>query len=297
MTITNITTPEIDIVKLREVATDLLDAMVHGDTSPFKDMKEVLEDYLAAAPDLDATQRAGIFADALKGMYKDINSQVLSTAVEVLKNNSMFELEKYKTQATYNQFLANIPKTEEETKLVAAQVLKAQKETEILGEDKVIKEAQLIEMRAKLKKQYGVVEQVTMQLSDNVGDTFKQFTDGIWYKVNVDGNFVDAGGLVTTTPNVDGVPAVVSNLSISSTLENTVKPGALDKQILGYDMVNLKDVLKTMDERTALMQNAKIPETAGEKKMRKELLEAITNATIGLDADSNILTVSDIVVG
>lgn len=296
MTLTQITTPEIDIVKLREVATDLLDSLVHGDTSPFKDMKDVLEDYLETAPDLDATQKAGIFADTLKSMYKDINNQVLSTAVEVLKSNSAFELEKYKTQAAYNQAIATIPKTEEEVKLVAAQTLKVQKETEILGEDRIIKEAQLLEMRAKLKKQYGVTEEVVLTLSDDANDKFKQFTDGIWYKVNTNGEFIDILDAVTLTPDVDGVAAEITNLSISSTLQNTAKPGALDKQIVGYDMVNLKDVLKTMDERTALMQNAKIPETPGEKLMRKELLEAITKATITLDGDNNIFNVTDITI-
>lgn len=60
-------------------------------------------------------------------------------------------------------------------------------------------------------------------------------------------------------------------------------------------MVNLKDVLKTADERAALMQNAKVPETSGEKLLRKELIEAITGAVVTTDGSGNITDVSDIV--
>ena len=244
MAITIITTPQIDVNKLKEMSVDLLDALVHGDASPFKDMKEVLDDYLDSAPDLDATQKAGIFADTLKGMYKDINSQVLNTAVQVLKSNGDFELDKYKVQAGYNTSLAGLPKIEEDVKLTAATVLKVQKETEILSEDQDIKAAQLLEHRAKLIKQYGMQETATG----------------------------------------------------SGILVNTTAPGAIDKQIRGYDVVNLKDALKTADERAALMQNAKVPETTGEKLLRKELMEAITGATITVDASGNITSVTDIVV-
>lgn len=297
MAYTNITTPEIDTIKLSEIAADLLDALVHGDTSPFKDMRNVLEDYLDTAPDLDPAQKAGIFADTLKSAYNDINSQVISAAIDVLKTNSSLELEKYKVEASYNQTLATIPKTEEEVKLVAEQVLKVRKETELLDKDNALKDAQVIEVRAKLKKQYGVEETTTLQLSDNVGDNFRQGTDAVWYKVDGNDDFEATGGGTTVTPETNGVPAVVHSVSIASSLANTVKPGALDKQIRGYDLVNMKDVLKTMDERTALMQNAKIPETAGEKLMRKELLEVITGATITLDpSTSNISSVTNIVI-
>ena len=296
MTFTNITTPEIDVTKLTETATELLEAMVHGDASPFKDMKDILEDYLDTAPELDATQKAGIFADSLRGMYKDVNSQVISAAIEVQKVNTALELQKYSTEASYNQALVSIPKTEEDTKLVAAQIIKIEKETDVLGKEDVLKDVQIVEMRAKLKKQYGVQETVVMQLSDDAGDEFLQFTDGIWYKVNATNDFITALDIVTITPDVDGVPAKISAASLTSTLFNTTNPGAIDKQIRGYDMVNIKDTLKTLDERTALMQNAKIPESSGDKLFRKELLEGITGATITLDGDNNIIGVTDIVV-
>ena len=259
-------------------------------------MKEVLEDYLDNAPDLDATQKAGIFTATLKDMYKDINSQVLATSLEALKLNSSFELEKYNVEGSYNKALATIVKTEEEVKLVVAQTAKTLKEADVLGEDTAIKAAQVVEIRAKLKKQYGVIEEVVMQLSDDVNDQFRQYTDGVWYKVDANGSFIDLLDVIISDPTIDGVQAVVQTTAITSTLDNTVRPGAIDKQITGYDMVNFKDVLKTLDERTALMQNAKVPETPGEKKMRKELLEVITGATITLDGESNIADVSNILI-
>lgn len=227
-TFTHITTPEVDVPKLRETTVDLLETLIYGDTAPFKDMKEVLEDYLDTAIELDATQKAGLFVGTMRDLYKDINSQVISAAIEIQKVNTSLELEKYTAEGTYNTLVNTLPKIDEEVKLVAAQVLKTQKETEILGKEEDLKDAQLLEMLAKLKKQYGVQE-------TSVG---------------------------------------------SGVIENTSAPGAIDKQIAGYDKVNLKDTLKTLDERAALMQNAKIPETAGEKALRSTLIHAITGYTL-----------------
>ena len=64
--------------------------------------------------------------------------------------------------------------------------------------------------------------------------------------------------------------------TLDAALGASTTDGALDKQIQGYDKLNMKDILKTMDEKAALMQNAKIPETLEEKKARVELIYAIS---------------------
>lgn len=51
--------------------------------------------------------------------------------------------------------------------------------------------------------------------------------------------------------------------------------GAVDKQIAGYDKVNYKDVLKSLEERTALMQSAKVAETINEAETRVKLINKI----------------------
>lgn len=67
--------------------------------------------------------------------------------------------------------------------------------------------------------------------------------------------------------------------------------GALDKQIEGYDFLNMKDILKTMDEKASLMQNAKIPESLEEKKARVELIHAISGLSYGiLDGTNPVVT-------
>jgi len=139
------------------------------------------------------------------------------------------------------------------------------------------------------------------------------YTDGNYYKTNTAGQFVNASDAVitnplteagvlatTTTPDTNGVtkvitdPSVEGEIAITSTpqldgiaglvsastltydINNTSTPGAIDKQIAGYDYVNYKDVLKTMDERAALMQNAKVPESASEKLVRAALIRELT---------------------
>ena len=57
MALTVIPTIEVNKVEFKELVVDLLEDFVHGDASPFKDVKPVLEDYLDGATELDATQK------------------------------------------------------------------------------------------------------------------------------------------------------------------------------------------------------------------------------------------------
>ena len=217
---------EINKIEFKELVIDLLEDFVHGDASPFKDVKSVLEDYLDGANDLDPTQKAGIFSDWLKSAYTDINKQVMGTAFEILKANADLEMGRYGVEADYNLKVAQEEKVRAEIAKLISDDANIGKEGLLLDQkllnDKV---AYMIAM-AQLHKQYG---------------------------------YSDA--------NLDS--------ALDLNMGSTTVDGALDKQIAGYDKLNLKDMLKTMDEKAALMQNAKVPETLEEKKARIETMYEI----------------------
>ena len=231
-----ITTPNISKAEFTELVSDLLEDIVHGDVSPLKDATEVFTDYLETSTDLDNTQKAGALSSFLKETYAQINQQVLGTALDLLKTNEQFKLDKYIAEGKYNSELAQQAISAEELLLKAAETAIKERELDLL-ETKIDNEnAKILEMLAKLKKQYGYGDAVL-----NPPSTFNANTD-----------------LGTSTDD-----------------------GALDKQITGYDKLNLKDVLKTMDEKAALMQNAKVPETLHEKAARIELIAEISKHDSG----------------
>ena len=110
MALTIISNTEINKVEFKQIVVDLLEDFVHGDASPFKDVKSLLEDYLDNATDLEATQKAGIFSDWLKGAYGDINKQVMGTAIDILKTNASLDFERYGAESGYNLQVDNVDK-------------------------------------------------------------------------------------------------------------------------------------------------------------------------------------------
>lgn len=241
MAITVIPTIEIDKIEFKELVVDLLDDFVHGDASPFKDVKSVLEDYLDGAQDLDATQKAGIFADWLKEAYSDINKQAMSTALDLLKTNSSFELERYAAQSGYNLQLAQEEKVRAEILILGKDDLLKEKEIDALEQEILNKKVAYMEAMGRVHKQYG---------------------------------YANAG----------------LNATLDLAMGASTVDGALDEQVAGYDILHMKDILKTMDEKAALMQNAKIPETLEEKKARVELMYEISGLTYSIADGSNVYT-------
>lgn len=239
-----IETIQISKTEFQELASDILSSMVSGTNSPFSDMMDRFENYLENGSDLDPTQRQAAYADMLKSTYMDINKQALTSALDLLKSNEQLVLERYQTEASYNKALEDIKTSAEQTALAAKQVT-GQDRTNRLTLEKIA-ESKLgqAKLQAELKKQWGQ----TVTIGDDV-------------TTEVD----DGNGTVTTT-------VVYGSAAIADTGEDNV----IDKQITGYDRVNQKDALKTMDERAALMQNAKIPETVNEKVARLALIKAIT---------------------
>ena len=281
MAITQIIAEEqISQVAFTELADSILQSMVTQTGGAFETVMDKFKTYLDQT-EIDEVQKQGAYSQFMKDVYNDINKQALTSAMDLLKSNAQLSYEKWKVEADYNAALAGIAKAQEELGLVALTNSKMTKENELLEKQKAMTDAQLLEQRAKLKKQYGVLETMTYTLGDGTS-TYKQFTDGIWYKINVDGAYVTAANEITATPNANGVPATITSMSMTTDVVNTITPGAIDKQILGYDYVNYKDVLKTMDERAALMQNAKVPENANEKMARLALIKALTTNVSGM---------------
>ena len=277
-----ITEEQISQVDFIETADNILNSMVNQAGSAFETVMDKFETYLDQTS-TDEIQKQAAYAQFMKDVYNDINKQALNSAMDILKSNAQLSYEKWKVQADYNATIVATAKLDEEKALVALTATKMTKENEILEKQKTLTDAQILEQRAKLKKQYGVMETTTTTLGDGTS-TYKQFTDGLWYKVNVDGDYVTAADEVTTTPNIDGVQATITSMSMTTDIVNTTTPGAIDKQIKGYDYVNYKDILKTMDERAALMQNAKVPENDNEKMARLALIKALTTDVAGMPA-------------
>ena len=87
-------------------------------------------------------------------------------------------------------------------------------------------------------------------------------------------------GTATTTDPEDADRGSARTVTVGTSIPNIDHyEGAIDKQIKGFDIINYKDVLTTMDQRVALMQNAKIPESNAEDDLRADLIGAILNGS------------------
>ena len=238
MAITTVPVTDINETEFTELVVDLLEDFVHGDASPFKDVKSVLEDYLDGAVDLDPTQKAGIFSDWLKSAYSDINKQAMGTALDILKTNSDLEYQRYAVEADYN------------LKVAQEEKVRAEIDKLISDDANIIKEGLLLDQKLLNDKVAYMIAMAQLQKQYGYGDA-----------------------------SLDSALDLAMNASTND--------GALDKQIAGYDKLNLKDMLKTMDEKAALMQNAKIPETLEEKKARIETMYEIAGLNYDVLDGSN----------
>ena len=299
VTHTPITQPTISEGAFKELAFDIVNTMVNGETSPFKDMSLNLQDYLDdAGTELEAVQKAGIYSSFLRDAYNDINKQALSSAFSLLKANSDYILEHAQVDSKVQASEYNNQKVFAESLVLEAKYAQSDADKRLTEAEVALKLQQVTELRAKLKKQYGVAETVDTVLGDG-SSTYRMFNSS-WWKVKGGtgtdkAKFVNGLGVVITNPETQsGVPGLVAATSITSTLVNTLSPSAIDKQITGYDMANFKDVLKTLDEKAALMQNAKQGENPGDKALRNVILEQIIDVKLDMDSNGNINKVSGI---
>ena len=245
----------------RETVSNILETLVHGAMSPFNDMMQKYEDYLDKATDLDVTQRQAAYADMLKSTYSEVSKQAMQYAMDLHKSNSELVIARYNAEASYNRALAEIALAEEQKALVASQVVGSDRENQLRIEK--VAESKLTQAKtlAELKTQWG--QNVTLGNSTTTTMT------------NPDGS-------VTATTSYGG-----------TTIADSAKEGVVQKQIRGYDVVNYKDVLKTLDERAALMQNAKVREEPWEVHLRAELLHKILVGGTAATNDSIKYTVEN----
>jgi len=272
---TTINTVKIDESEFKELTKELIENSMNGDDSPFTEMKEVLKDELDNATDLDDAQKAGIYSTFLRETFSEVNRQAMSTALEVLKTNASFTLERYNVEANYNAAMEDIRGKEENTKILAKNAILKDKELELAEIKKVNDTLAGLKLKAELKKQYGVEETHEITIGNGDDKYTPIVRDGViyWYMVNDSGKFIatqeecdrvneendndDAVfGTYTTTDYNVAVRGHASTTAIGSTVTNTVEPGAIDKQIQGYDQLDKKDLVKTLDEMYSMLINA-----------------------------------------
>ena len=275
--------PKINESEFKELVKDLIENSISGDTSPFHEIKEMLTDELDNSPDLDENQKVGIYSDFLRDTFTDINKQAMQVAMELLKTNEELDLKTYSVEAEYN-----LSKQKEANMVVEQAILSKDvqvKDAEIALANEKVYESQMAqkEIRAKLKKQYGVVDTVTYTTPDD-GKTYAIHTDNRWYETNSDGTWVLDG-------NDDKIPMLVTGgTPIVQELQNTTSPGAIDKQIVGYDKVNYKDLLKTYNENLSMLSNAQVAPPPWMIDTTKLLTEMVTDGKINIIGEAQTPT-------
>lgn len=205
--------PEIDEGVFKELVKDLVSNTINGGDSPFSEVRSLLSDELANAVDLDANQKAGIYADFLKDAFAEVNKQSMNTALQILKTNEELKLQAYTTEANYNktmQEFANLGL--QETGLGLDNQIK---EAQILESAEKVTNAKLtgLETLAKLHKQYGYPSATESGLgtAGTVGALDKQIAG--YDKVNnkdVMKTMTEFGSMIYNAG--DAVPAWVLNL-------------------------------------------------------------------------------------
>jgi hypothetical protein len=285
-----------------DVTNAILDNLINNSTSPFQTVLDKFETYLSSIDnaEMDVVQKTTAYADFLKQVYTQINDKALGVALDLLKFNETAELNRVKTEAEVYAIDLNSQKTIEEIALTTATVAEKQKSVELAIVSIEVAKLNQLKTRAELVKNWGVKSTVSYSFGT---DKYSPVTDTLtgdtyYYRVNSAGNFLKNaaaiatynganplpaaqqvyGTTVTVTPKVDGEIFIQSG-TLESDPVNTTSPGIVDQQIKGYDIVNLKDLLKTADERAALLSNAKIAETAGELSFREALVNGIKNAS------------------
>lgn len=274
---TVINTVKIDDGQFKELTKDLIENSVGGDNSPFMAMKDMLKEDLDKAVDLDATQKAGIYSSFLTSTFSDINKQAMSTALEILKTNASLSLDRYNVEATYNEKLQDTRNKAEQEKIYAKELMLKERELDLMEIKNVNEQVVGLKVKAELKKQYGVMESHEVSVGNGDDKYTPVIVGGVthWYKTNdvgdllanqeevdrvntANGNEDAVLGVYTTTDYTVAQRGTAVTTSIGSTVTDTMEPGAIDKQIIGYDKLNQKDMIKTLNEMASMFANAQV---------------------------------------
>lgn len=158
-------TAKVDTGEVHLLTKQLIDNSIGDESSSFNMIRKMLKEELSQATGIDEVQKVGIYSNFLKDAYTDVNKQALGMAYEILKGNEELALATLKTQAEYNHTMQQIS-------TAARQEIGIDKDNALKTQDLINKTAQLAklqadtaEVRAKIKKQYGVTETATYTLS------------------------------------------------------------------------------------------------------------------------------------
>ena len=147
---------EINQTKYEALVQALVNNSVSGDRSAFSEMADKLEEYLDKYEDMDDAQKAGIYADSLRGTFKDINVKAMDIAYKMLEHNA-------NSPIVNDAASADLDIKQDEAKLKAKELELAKKSLELKNREidaansKVLLDKYTeVEQVAKLNKQYGV---------------------------------------------------------------------------------------------------------------------------------------------
>ena len=271
----SITTPEIRQGDYETLVRELVANSIDDDSSPFYKVRRILKDELDADSTMDPAQKVGVLAGFLKDTYSDINKQAMTAALDLMKTNQQLVLEKYKVESEYNKANQEWTNGQEVQLGLAKDNTLKDKEVELADEKITNQKLDNYKIRAELKKQWGVYETISATYGDGSGYvTGVGMQDGTirFYKADIDGNLlanqatVDAYntangtsevyGVFTTTNTLEAELVRGSSAQVSTDINKTIEPGAVDKQIIGYDQVNQKDMMKTYNELYGMLSNS-----------------------------------------
>lgn len=273
--------------EFNELVRDLMENSITGDVSPFNNIKDLLNDELDNSPDLDPSQKAGVMSDFLRDTFMDINKQSMSMALEILKTNEELSLKSYSVESDYNLGLGKIDNMAAENDILLKSLQLKEQETALMNEKVLESQLNQLETRAKLKKQYGVVDILTYTAADPT-KSYAEFSDGRWYEAD------PVTGVFVTDGEGNKIPMLISGTSpITQELANTTEPGAIDKQIAGYDKVNYKDLIKTYNENIAMLSNAQVAPPGWMIDITKLLTEMVTDGQLDILGRSNLTLGTD----
>jgi len=277
----------INTTEYKELVKDLLEELVANDTSPFKTAQDSVDAYLDSA-DLDSTQKATIYSDFMMKAYTQVNQQAMNTAMDLLKTNEELALKRYEVEASVNvqnetkdKITADISKTSKEELVAEA--------TRELTVAKVATEEMVgLEMVAKLRKHYGYSANISTTLDATTTAALTAFRTSLADELAL---LVSPADDTQITILTEQIAALDDQLSRNvSTLGIDNGNGSIDKQIVGYDKVNYKDALKTINEQIALTTNAGVAPAAWQMNAGKILIEMITDGKLDIAGSTNTYT-------
>lgn len=290
---------QINVAEFYDITNNILNNLVNNSTSPFKVVSEKFEDYLDGLQDgeMDNVQKASAYAEFLKQIYSQVNDKAIGAALELLKFNKQIVIETAKTESSIFASDVASDKTMAETLLTEANTRYRNKEIDLIAKSIEVAEVNVSKTKAELRKQWGVKSQTEFTLNGNKYGPITTANGTFYYRLNDNNQWlmnqhavntyntanpttaVTYGVAVTVTPLIDGeICATTTTFTIEDTI-STDTPGIVDQQIKGYDLMNLKDVLKTGDEKAALLSNAKVFESSTELTFRRNLINSLVSAS------------------